>query len=262
MHFAIIVFPGTNCDRDCLHVVRDVMGHTGELVWHEQTDLSRFDAVIVPGGFAHGDYLRTGAIARFSPVMDSVAEMAGLGKPVIGICNGFQVLCEAGLLPGVLRRNKSQHFICRVDATIRVERNDNQFLHLANVGDVLTMPVRHGEGSYHADAETLAAMEANGQILVRYCDKDGDVSDAHNFNGSAGNIAGVMNEDGTVFGLMPHPEAASEKILGSDDGLLIFRSIVTPFELGRARTRSTGFFNTGHDEADVVYTTPEAGPRV
>ncbi|HEX8550217.1 MAG TPA: phosphoribosylformylglycinamidine synthase subunit PurQ [Abditibacteriaceae bacterium] len=228
MLFGIIVFPGTNCERDCAHVVTDVMGHQAQLVWHEATDVSAYDALILPGGFAHGDYLRTGAIARFSPVMDAVSAHAALGKPVIGICNGFQVLCEAGLLPGVLRRNRDQHFICRVDAHVRVENNQNQFLQLTNVGDVLQMPVRHGEGNYYADADTLATMAANGQILLRYCDENGNVSGEANRNGSVENIAGIMNERGNVFGLMPHPEAASEKIIGSDDGLLIFRSMAKP----------------------------------
>lgn len=228
MHFGIIVFPGSNCDRDCAHVVDKVLGHTQARVWHEETDLSAFDALILPGGFAHGDYLRTGAIARFSPVMDSVSEFAALGKPVIGICNGFQILCEAHLLPGALRRNSGQHFICQVDAHIRVEHNENQFLNRADIGDVLTMPIRHGEGSYYADAATIAEMEANKQILVRYCDAEGRVNAESNPNGSVGNIAGVMNREGNVFGLMPHPEAASEIVLGSADGLMIFRSILQP----------------------------------
>jgi phosphoribosylformylglycinamidine synthase I len=236
MHFGIIVFPGSNCDRDCQHVVNNVLGHTSALVWHEQTDLSAYDGIIIPGGFAHGDYLRTGAIARFSPVMGSVATLAALGKPVIGICNGFQVLCEAHLLPGVLRRNAGQHFICRVDAHVRVEDNRNQFLHHTDVGDVLTMPIRHGEGSYYVDDATLAQMEANGQILVRYCDANGNVTPEANPNGSVSNIAGVMNESGNVFGLMPHPEAASESILGSADGLLIFQSIIEPLADNRSTT--------------------------
>lgn len=229
MHFGILVFPGTNCEHDTLHVVRDVLGHTGELVWHDSTTLGGFDAIVVPGGFAHGDYLRTGAIARFSPVMDAVAEFAAAGRPVLGICNGFQILCEAGLLPGALRRNTGLHFICR-DAYLRVENNQNQFLQLANVGDVLRMPIRHGEGSYHVDQETLATMERNGQVLLRYSSPRGHVGPETNPNGSVGNIAGVCNEAKNVFGLMPHPEAASEAILGSVDGLLIFRGLVTALD--------------------------------
>lgn len=242
MHFGIIVFPGSNCDRDCAHVVTEVMGHTCALVWHERTDLSMFDALILPGGFAHGDYLRTGAIARFSPVMDSVAQFAIMGKPVIGICNGFQILCEAGLLPGVLRRNSGQHFICR-DSYLRVESNANVFLQRTDVGDVLRMPIRHGEGSYYVDEATLVNMEAQSQILLRYCDANGLVAPEANPNGSTGNIAGVMNEDGTVFGLMPHPEAATETVLGNTDGLLIFRGMVEPLATGRARTEDRGLLS-------------------
>jgi phosphoribosylformylglycinamidine synthase I len=243
MHFGIISFPGSNCDRDCLHIVRDVIGHSGALVWHEETDLSAFDALILPGGFAHGDYLRTGAIARFSPVMDSVSEFAAIGKPVIGICNGFQILCEADLLPGVLRRNANQHFICDTRARVRVEHPDNHFLQLTRVGDVLNLPIRHGEGSYYCDAATLRELESGRQILLRYCDATGNVSAAANPNGSVGNIAGIMNRGGNVFGLMPHPEAASERILGSVDGLLIFRSIVEPMMTRRARTRDSGLLS-------------------
>ncbi len=239
MHFGIIVFPGTNCDLDCLHVVTKVLGQTGAPVWHEETDLSAFDAIIVPGGFAHGDYLRTGAIARFSPVMDSVAEFARMGKPVLGICNGFQILCEAGLLPGVLRRNLSSHFICR-DVYLRVERNENRFMHLSNKNDVLKMPIRHGEGNYYADDDTLAAMEANGQILLRYCDANGFVTPESNPNGSAGNIAGVMNEEGTVFGLMPHPEACAEAILGNADGLLLFNALLQELHPSTPQTADRG----------------------
>lgn len=228
MLFGILVFPGTNCERDCQHVITEVLGHQAQLIWHESTDVSACDALILPGGFAHGDYLRTGAIARFSPVMDAVAAHAGLGKPVLGICNGFQILCEAGLLPGVLRRNREMHFLCRVQSFARVEHNENQFLHPTNIGDVLQMPIRHGEGNYFADEATLDAMEANKQILLRYCDANGNVAAAHNLNGSSRGIAGVMNERGNVFGLMPHPEAASEAILGSADGLQIFQAMTKP----------------------------------
>jgi phosphoribosylformylglycinamidine synthase len=242
MHFGIIFFPGTNCERDCHHVVTQVLGHTAELVWHEQTDLSTFDAVIIPGGFAHGDYLRTGAIARFSPVMDSVAEFARLGKPVLGICNGFQILCEAGLLPGALRRNLASHFTCR-DAYLRVENNGNRFLHLCNKGDVLKMPVRHGEGNYYADGDTLAAMEAGGKVLLRYCDANGFVTPEANPNGSANSIAGVMNEDGTIFGLMPHPEAATEIFLGSTDGLFLFQALLQELAPTRPQTADLGLLS-------------------
>ena len=235
MHFGILVFPGTNCERDTLHVVQDVLGETGALVWHDAMDLSPFDAIIIPGGFAHGDYLRTGAVARFSPVMDSVAQFAAAGKPVLGICNGFQILCEAGLLPGALRRNYTSHFICR-DAHLRVESNRNVFLHLTNTGDILKMPVRHGEGCYTVDDDTLADMERGGQIVLRYVNRRGQLDDSANPNGSVSNIAGVCNEAGNVMGLMPHPEAASESLLGSVDGLKIFAGITRELDPTRART--------------------------
>jgi len=235
MHFGILVFPGTNCERDTLHVVTDVLGETGSLVWHEATDLSPFDAVVIPGGFAHGDYLRTGAVARFSPVMDAVAQFAAAGKPVLGICNGFQILCEAGLLPGALRRNYTSHFICR-DAHVRVESNRNPFLQDTNVGDILRMPVRHGEGCYTVDDATLADMERHGQVVLRYVNRRGLLDDAANPNGSVSNIAGVCNEGGNVLGLMPHPEAASELLLGSADGLRFFASMTHELNPTRART--------------------------
>ena len=235
MHFGILVFPGTNCEHDTLHVIEQVLGETGALVWHTQTDLSRFDALILPGGFAHGDYLRTGAVARFSPVMDSVAQFAAAGKPVLGICNGFQILCEAGLLPGALRRNNTSHFICR-DTYLRVSDNRNRFLQLTDVGDVLRLPIRHGEGSYYADPPTLAAMNRNHQIVLRYANRDGTIDDGANPNGSSNNIAGICNAARNVMGLMPHPEAASEAILGNADGLRIFRGMTTRLDPNRART--------------------------
>ncbi len=235
MHFGILVFPGTNCEYDTLHVVRDVLGHTGALVWHDSTDLSAFDALVLPGGFAHGDYLRTGAVARFSPVMDAVVEFASSGKPVLGICNGFQILCEAGLLPGALRRNYGSHFICR-DVLLRVEQNANVWLQNTDVGDLLRMPIRHGEGSYYAAEETIAEMERGGQILLRYAHANGEIVAAMNPNGSTGSIAGVCNAAGNVFGLMPHPEAASEAILGSTDGLRIFEGMTQLLDPTHART--------------------------
>lgn len=235
MHFGILVFPGTNCEHDTLHVIENVLSESGALVWHTATDLSMFDALVLPGGFAHGDYLRTGAVARFSPVMDGVAEFAAAGKPVLGICNGFQILCEAGLLPGALRRNNTSHFICR-DTYLSVTDIRNPFLQLTNVGDTLRMPIRHGEGSYFADDDTLSEMNRHNQVVLRYANADGSVDDGSNPNGSSNNIAGVCNIARNVMGLMPHPEAASEAILGNTDGLLIFQGMITAMNPTRART--------------------------
>lgn len=239
MHFGIIVFPGTTSERDCFHVVTRVLGHTADFVWHRETDLSTFDALILPGGFAHGDYLRAGAVARFSPVIDSIAEFANFGKPVVGIGNGFQILCEARLLPGALRQNLDARFISR-DVYVRIERNENRFFHMGDRGQVLKMPIRHGEGNYYADDATLARMESGGQILLRYCDANGHVTPEANPNGSYSNIAGVMNDAGTIFGLMPHPETASESLLGSTDGLVLFRSLLEPVRRGRPQTAVRG----------------------
>jgi phosphoribosylformylglycinamidine synthase subunit PurQ / glutaminase len=194
-------------------------------VWHEDTDLSRFDALVLPGGFAHGDYLRAGAIARFSPVMQAVARAAADGKPVLGICNGFQVLVEAGLLPGAMLRNQGLRFLCR-DVHLRVENADTRFTRACYPGQILRMPIAHNEGAYFADTATLAQMEARGQVLLRYCDAEGHVTPEANPNGSVQNIAGISNEAGNVFGLMPHPERASEPLLGSADGRLLFESLL------------------------------------
>jgi len=224
MSTAVIHFPGVNCDLDTLHVLRAVFGEEARLVWHEETDLDAFDAIVLPGGFAHGDYLRAGAIARFSPVMDAVRRHAERGTPVLGICNGFQVLLEAGLLPGAMLRNAGQQFICR-PVHLRVEQADPTFLASCRAGEVLTMPIAHGEGRYFCDEATLARLEARGQILLRYCDPAGQVTAAANPNGSLASIAGIRSEAGNVFGLMPHPERASEAILGSEDGRAIFASL-------------------------------------
>jgi phosphoribosylformylglycinamidine synthase I len=225
MHFGIIVFPGTNCDADTLWVLREVLQQPAEPVWHEDTDLSRFDALILPGGFAHGDYLRAGAIARFSPVMQAVAGAAADGKPVLGICNGFQVLVEAGLLPGAMLRNQGLRFLCR-DVCLRVENAGTRFTRACRRGQILRLPIAHNEGAYYADAATLARMEARGQVVLRYCDAEGRVTPEANPNGSVENIAGICNEAGNVFGLMPHPERASEPLLGSADGRLLFESLL------------------------------------
>jgi len=224
MNFGVIVFPGVNCDLDTLHVLREVLGQEARLVWHRETRLEEFDALILPGGFAHGDYLRAGAIARFSPVMEAVRRHAERGRPVLGICNGFQVLLEAGLLPGAMLRNAGQRFICR-PVRLRVEATDPTFLAECRPGDLLTMPIAHGEGCYYCDERTLAEMEHGGQILLRYCDAAGRVTSAANPNGSLGNIAGIRSASGRVMGLMPHPERASEALLGSDDGLRLLRSL-------------------------------------
>ncbi len=233
MKIAVVIFPGTNCEHDVVHGL-DLIGVDAELVFHKQTSLDGFDGVVLPGGFAHGDYLRTGAIARFSPIMDSVVAMADSGKPVVGICNGFQVLCEAGLLPGALVANRDLSFICK-PVNLRVESNTSALTAGANVGDVVRIPLNSYEGNYVADDETLGHIEANGQVLFRYSDGSGTVTDDANPNGSARNIAGVSNESGNVAGLMPHPERAVEQILGSMDGLLLLGSIPAFFDLVGAK---------------------------
>ena len=223
--FAIVVFPGTWSDVDWHNALAGVLNTDTEYVFHKQTDLSGFDAVVVPGGFSYGDYLRPGAIASFSPVMRSIVEFADGGGPVIGSCNGFQILCEAGLLPGALMRNQSLQFRCQPQHLL-VERATAPFTSLAQPGDVISIPVSHGDGNYYVDDATLERMEANGQIVMRYCTADGDVSEAANPNGSRANIAGVCNEAGNVFGLMPHPERVVEPELGGTDGLVIMRSML------------------------------------
>jgi phosphoribosylformylglycinamidine synthase len=225
MKFAVLRFPGSNCDQDCVHALNAIPGASADYVWHKDTSLAGFDAVVVPGGFSYGDYLRCGAIARFSPVMKSVKDFAASGGPVIGICNGFQRLCESGLLPGALVRNRGLHFVCK-HVHLRVERNDSRFTGAASDGQILNIPIAHGEGCYFADDETLARLQANGHVLLRYCDGQGDITDGANPNGSRENIAGIRNEAGNVFGLMPHPERACDPLLGSTDGLLIFGSMI------------------------------------
>ncbi len=225
MKFGVVVFPGSNCDHDCHHVLKNVLGLDTEFIWHKTNDVSKFDCLILPGGFSYGDYLRTGAIARFSPVMDAVKRHAEKGKLVIGICNGFQILLEAGLLPGAMLRNNSLQFICKF-VHLRVENTDNPFTRNLKKGQVLSVPVAHGDGNYFADEATLADLEKNDQVLVRYCDAEGQTTPESNPNGSARNIAGIVNKSKNVFGLMPHPERASEKEMGSLDGLGIFHSIL------------------------------------
>ena len=230
MRFGVVVFPGTNCNRDCWHVVKAVLNCDVDFVWHEERDISRFDCIILPGGFSYGDYLRVGAVARFSPVMESVRDFAEKGGLVIGICNGFQILVEAGLLPGALVRNKTIHFICKF-VNLRVENADTPFTNQCEVGQVLKIPIAHNDGRYFCDKETLRRLERNRQIVFRYCTSNGEVTEDANPNGSIGNIAGVVNEKGNVLGMMPHPERASERLLGSEDGLFIWRSILSAVEL-------------------------------
>jgi phosphoribosylformylglycinamidine synthase subunit PurQ / glutaminase len=225
MKFGVIVFPGSNCDRDVAMVVRDLLQQPTRMVWHEEGDLSDLDGVIVPGGFSYGDYLRCGAIARFSPAMQATVRHAEQGKLVLGICNGFQVLTEAGLLPGALVRNRDLHFICdRVP--LRVERADLPWTQNYQAGQVIELPIAHGEGCYYADAETLAQLEVNRQVVFRYCDGTGESSPESNPNGSLNHIAGICNEQGNVLGLMPHPERASDSMLGCTDGLLLFQALI------------------------------------
>jgi phosphoribosylformylglycinamidine synthase subunit PurQ / glutaminase len=225
MKFAIIVFPGSNCDHDAYHAAKHVLGQQAAFVWHKETSLAGADVVILPGGFSHGDYLRTGAIARFSPVMTAVAEFARRGGPVLGICNGFQILLEAGLLPGAMLRNRDLKFHCE-HVRVRVEQADTPFTRRARVGQVLSLPIAHGEGNYYAEPDVVAALEASGRIVFRYCDERGEVTDAANPNGSLHNIAGICSESRNVVGLMPHPERACERVLGSADGLVLFESVV------------------------------------
>jgi phosphoribosylformylglycinamidine synthase subunit PurQ / glutaminase len=228
MKFAVVVFPGSNCDHDAYHAAKHVLGHDAEFIWHKETSLKAADVVILPGGFSYGDYLRTGAIAQFSPVMSAVKAFASSGGPVLGICNGFQVLCEAGLLPGALLRNRDLKFHCE-HVRVRVEQTDTPFTARASRGQVLSLPVAHGEGNYFADAETLAQLEASRRVVFRYCDAEGQVTDAANPNGSLNGIAGLCNEQRNVVGLMPHPERACESPLGSRDGLVLFESVVSAF---------------------------------
>ena len=224
MKFGVVVFPGTWSDVDCFDVIKDVLGEPVEYVWHKSTDLSGFDCIILPGGFSYGDYLRCGAIARFSPVMRSVAEAAEQGKLVIGICNGFQILCEAGLLPGVLRANDHLQFRCQW-TDLRVENASTPFTALLGQGQVISVPISHGEGNYFADAATLAMLERDSRVAFRYCGPDGEVAAEFNPNGSMNNIAGITNARGNVLGMMPHPERCCDELLGGVDGVAIFQSM-------------------------------------
>lgn len=216
MKFAVIVFPGSNCDVDMFHAIKDELGEEVEYVWHDADDLSQFDGILLPGGFSYGDYLRSGAIAHLSKVMSEVKKAAEAGKPILGVCNGFQILLESGLLPGAMLRNKDLKFVCR-PTKLQVENNETMFSSLYNKGEEITVPVAHGEGNYYCDEATLKQLQDNQQIVFTYAD---------NFNGSLQSIAGIVNEKGNVLGMMPHPERAVDELLGSADGLKLFQSIV------------------------------------
>ena len=226
MKFAVLQFPASNCDQDAVHVLKNVLGHDTRLVWHKETSLGEPDAVIVPGGFSYGDYLRTGAIARFSPVMQALQAFAAKGGLVLGICNGFQILCEVGLLPGALIRNRSLQFRCE-PVHLKTLTTESPFTRRIEAGRILRMPVAHGEGCFYADPPTLERLQANRQILWQYADARGEVTEASNPNGSLLNIAGICNETRNVAGLMPHPERACEAVLGSEDGRPVFESMVS-----------------------------------
>ena len=225
MKFAIVVFPGSNCDHDVYHAVKHVLGQQAEFVWHKEVGLRGADVLVLPGGFSYGDYLRSGAIARFSPIMTRVAEFAADGGPVLGICNGFQVLLEAGLLPGGMRRNRHLKFICE-HVYLRVEQIDTPFTRSAKVGQQLKIPIAHGDGNYYATPKTVKMLEANRQIIFRYTSQTGELSDAWNVNGSIDSIAGICNKRRNVVGMMPHPERACEMAIGSADGLVVLESAV------------------------------------
>jgi phosphoribosylformylglycinamidine synthase I len=226
--FAVVVFPGSNCEQDAYHAATAVLGQSAELIWHKDTDLKGADVVVLPGGFAHGDYLRTGAMARFSPIMREVRSFAGRGGPVLGICNGFQILLEAGLLPGAMLRNRGLKYRCE-HVHVRVEQTDTPFTCAAHQGQVLRIPIGHGEGNYYAPPDVLDTIEANRQVVLRYTTPDGRLDDEANPNGSVNAIAGLCNEGRNVVGLMPHPERACEALLGGSDGLVILQSIVGAF---------------------------------
>lgn len=232
MKFAVIQFPGSNCDQDCVAALNGIAGVQAEYVWHKNTSLNGYDAIVLPGGFSYGDYLRCGAIARFSPIMASVVEEAGNGKLVIGTCNGFQVLCEIGLLPGALVRNRGLHFVCDL-VTMRVEVADSAFTHGCPQGSLLRMPIAHGEGCYFANDATLRELNERRQIILRYATSEGVIEPSANPNGSVENIAGICNREGNVFGLMPHPDRACEARLGSTDGLKVFQSMIQTIESRR-----------------------------
>jgi phosphoribosylformylglycinamidine synthase subunit PurQ / glutaminase len=224
--FGVVVFPGSNCDHDAYHAIKHVLGQNTEFLWHKESDLKGADVIVLPGGFSYGDYLRCGAISRFSSIMKEVVRHAERGGHVIGICNGFQILTEAGLLPGALLRNESLHFVCR-DVHLRVENANTAFTGEFSPGQVMRIPVAHGEGNFYTDEDTLKQIEDYGQVIFRYANADGTIHPAANPNGSRNSIAGIINRQGNVLGMMPHPERGMEDILGSTDGIGVFASLVT-----------------------------------
>lgn len=224
MRFGVVVFPGSNCDQDCFYAVEEVLKQPVQYLWHQEKQLGKLDCIILPGGFSYGDYLRAGAVARFSPIMKAIVDFAKRGGLVLGICNGFQILLEVGLLPGAMLPNRDLHFICRY-VYVKVENNKTAFSRLCKLGEILKMPIAHHEGNFYITPDGIKRLQDKQQIVLRYCDAKGKADSAANPNGALDNIAGIVNEQGNVFGLMPHPERSSEKILGSSDGLLIFKSI-------------------------------------
>jgi len=224
MRFGVVIFPGSNCDRDCLWAIKEVTGGEVDFIWHKEKEISKYDCIVLPGGFSYGDYLRAGAIARFSPAMKSLKEFATKGGIVLGICNGFQILLEAGLLPGAMGKNKNLLFICRY-VYIRVENPNTPFTNLCKKGQVLRIPIAHFDGNYWATDKTLIQLKENNQIIFRYCDKEGNIREDSNPNGSLDAVAGICNREKNILGMMPHPERAVENILSSEDGKLIFSSI-------------------------------------
>jgi phosphoribosylformylglycinamidine synthase I len=228
MKFGIVILPGSNCDHDAIHVTKTILGADAELLWHKDADLKGADCVIIPGGFSYGDYLRAGALAKFAPIMEPIRKHAAAGGLVLGICNGFQILTEAGLLPGALMRNEHLRFVSR-DVLLRTEETDTPFTSELQQGQILRVPIAHGEGNYFADEATLDALERNGQVIFRYCDEEGRLTRESNPNGAARNIAGICNPGRNVLGMMPHPERCAEALLGNADGLAIFQSIAASF---------------------------------
>ena len=239
MRIGVVVFPGSNCDHDCEYVFKEVLGQSVETIWHKDTSLSGLDAMVLPGGFSYGDYLRTGAIARFSPVMGLVQDFARKGGLVLGICNGFQILLEAGLLPGAMLRNTSLNFICK-DVYIKVENAATSFTSHCESGQVLKLPIAHADGNYYTDPVTLGGLKANAQVVFRYCEADGRVTADANPNGSLDNIAGIINAQGNVLGMMPHPERSAEQVLGNDDGRLILLSMLETLRKAKLQPKMVG----------------------